>query len=236
MSDLFISYVSRDKEIAEDLTSAFKQAGISIKHNRIGIGDSLGNSMKSGFENAKFGIIILSPNFFRMPWPRSDLDEIDQIDRQFRGGETTLFPVWHQISQQEIARYSQALAQRIGAPLNSPEDLDFIVEEISIEIKPESASQVQPATKGVSLYGTSTKTSSSGQPDPIILRDQMNQYFSVSELRTLCFDLGIDYEDLPGSTKQLKVIELIGFVQRRGVLDNLIKLLAHQRPNVTKWG
>lgn len=236
MSDLFISYVSRDKNIASDLTGAFEQVGISVKQNRIGIGDSLGNSMKSGFENAPFGLIILSPNFFRMPWPRSDLDEINQIDRQFRGGETALFPVWHQISQQDIARYSQALAQRIGAPLDSPEDIKFIVEEISIEIKPDAASQTQPVTKGISINVPSTKASSSDQPNPIVLRDQMNQYFSVSELRTLCFDLGIDYEDLAGSTKQLKVIELIGFVQRRGILDNLIKLLASQRPHVTKWG
>lgn len=69
------------------------------------------------------------------------------------------------------------------------------------------------------------------QSDFIILRDLLNSAFSEGELRTLAFDLNIDYEDLAGANKAAKTRELISFVHRRDRLEDLIAYAAKARPN-----
>lgn len=54
------------------------------------------------------------------------------------------------------------------------------------------------------------------------LRLAIIRQFSLSDLRTLCFDLGIDYDDLSGDTKSGKAIELIESMVRRGRLKELV--------------
>lgn len=66
------------------------------------------------------------------------------------------------------------------------------------------------------------------------LRRNLSQYFGLAELRTLCFDIGLDWEDLEGTTKSTKVESLIIAVERIGRLDELLQLAGHLRPNV-KW-
>jgi hypothetical protein len=47
------------------------------------------------------------------------------------------------------------------------------------------------------------------------LRHILDVRFSDSEIRSLCFDLGIDYDNLPGQSKIDKVRELIAYMDRR---------------------
>ena len=49
-----------------------------------------------------------------------------------------------------------------------------------------------------------------------MLRQILAERFNEGELRTLCFDLGIDYENLPGQGKADKARELVAYFQRRG--------------------
>ncbi len=62
------------------------------------------------------------------------------------------------------------------------------------------------------------------------LRQSLTQHFSKSELRHLAFDLGVEYEDLPGSTRSDKALALIGYLQRYGRLPDLIKQYRQLRP------
>jgi len=68
--------------------------------------------------------------------------------------------------------------------------------------------------------------------DPIHLRQVLTQYYSNSELHTMCFDLGIDYEDIGGSGKTEKVVELLAFAQRHNRLDNIAAYVRRTRPFV----
>ncbi|MEJ2749021.1 MAG: hypothetical protein P8183_14120, partial [Anaerolineae bacterium] len=43
--------------------------------------------------------------------------------------------------------------------------------------------------------------------DPIHLRQVLKQYYSEGEIRTMCFDLGIEYESVPGRGKSERVDE-----------------------------
>ena len=65
------------------------------------------------------------------------------------------------------------------------------------------------------------------------LRETLAEYFDAGELRTLCFDLGVDYDDLPGEGKANKARELIAYLERRDRLSELVHVCERQRPNVT---
>jgi hypothetical protein len=64
------------------------------------------------------------------------------------------------------------------------------------------------------------------------LREALDQTFSKDELRTLCVDLGIDYEDIPGDGKDSLVRELVAYVERRGRLPELIAYVQRARPHL----
>ena len=65
------------------------------------------------------------------------------------------------------------------------------------------------------------------------LREQLANYFNESELNDLCFDLNIDYENLPDQTKQEKVREFIIYCQRHGLMEELIMRCQELRPQVS---
>ena len=64
------------------------------------------------------------------------------------------------------------------------------------------------------------------------LRHNLNAYFNKDEMRSLCFDLGIDYENLP-EAKEGIVRELIRIVVRTQQLDTLLELCRELRPHIT---
>lgn len=63
------------------------------------------------------------------------------------------------------------------------------------------------------------------------LRQQIVQLFTENELKTLCFDLRIDYEILEGSQKEAKVVSLIAHVEKHGRISDLLDWLTDERPN-----
>ncbi|MCB9009687.1 MAG: tetratricopeptide repeat protein [Ardenticatenaceae bacterium] len=66
------------------------------------------------------------------------------------------------------------------------------------------------------------------------LRYQFSVLFNDSELQTLSFDLGIDYESLSGNGKVDKARELVAFMNRNGRLPDLIAAGKSLRPHA-KW-
>lgn len=64
------------------------------------------------------------------------------------------------------------------------------------------------------------------------LRQNITVRFSDQEIRTLCFDLDVDYEDLPGEGKESKVRELIAYMRRRDRIPELVNYCCEQRPSV----
>lgn len=62
------------------------------------------------------------------------------------------------------------------------------------------------------------------------LRRFLHHHFNVSELHDLCLDNGVDYDNLPGETKQDKVRELVAYFQRRGSVRQLLISSRQRRP------
>lgn len=72
--------------------------------------------------------------------------------------------------------------------------------------------------------------------DPGQLRQTLATRFSLEELRTLCQDLGVDYEDLPAMGKTGKARELISYLQRRDRLADLVEVINRKRPDISLSG
>jgi len=69
--------------------------------------------------------------------------------------------------------------------------------------------------------------------DHVKLLEQITAYFSLDELRTLCFNLEIDLEELGGEGKTGKARELILYMSRRpSGLDMLVREIRKERPNL----
>lgn len=65
------------------------------------------------------------------------------------------------------------------------------------------------------------------------LREQIGETFNEEELRTLCFDLGISYEDLGARGRVANIRELIDWAKRNGQLDRLQNTLVSAKPHIT---
>jgi hypothetical protein len=62
------------------------------------------------------------------------------------------------------------------------------------------------------------------------LHKQIDQLFNLEEVRTLCFDLGVDFDNVAGEGKSARIRELILQLARRDELQSLIDLVRQERP------
>ncbi|NTU80327.1 MAG: hypothetical protein HGA45_13285 [Chloroflexales bacterium] len=68
--------------------------------------------------------------------------------------------------------------------------------------------------------------------DVAALRQRLIEYFSDSELHDISFDLGIDYESLPGQGKRERARELVAYTMRRARIAELLEECHRLRPHV----
>ncbi len=70
----------------------------------------------------------------------------------------------------------------------------------------------------------------SGIRNPLL--EAIQRAFSLEELNTLCFDLQVPYDDLPGTGQEAKARELILYLQRRDRLSDLVAAVIQRRPHL----
>lgn len=64
------------------------------------------------------------------------------------------------------------------------------------------------------------------------LRETLAVYFDAGELRTLCFDLGVNYDGLGGEGLSGKARQLVLFLQKRDALPVLVEWLRRERSDI----
>jgi hypothetical protein len=88
------------------------------------------------------------------------------------------------------------------------------------------AAAVQWVNEHVTTYVVETE-----QVDPIRLRQILTKHFNEQELRDLCFDLNIHYEDLYGESRSDKARELISYCVRHSRIHELEAMCRRLRPH-----
>lgn len=69
-----------------------------------------------------------------------------------------------------------------------------------------------------------------GPDEATTLARRIQRQFSVDELNSLAFDIGVSAEEIPGQTRQARARELVELVARRGLTDDLIRRMDELRP------
>jgi hypothetical protein len=64
------------------------------------------------------------------------------------------------------------------------------------------------------------------------LRNLLAEWFNLEELKGLCFDLGIRYEEIPGEAKSTRAMELVEYCYRHGRLTRLVTTCKQLRPHL----
>ncbi len=67
------------------------------------------------------------------------------------------------------------------------------------------------------------------------IHKSINELFDEEELRTLCFDLGQDYDSLRGEGKAGKARELVAYLHRHGRIGELLDIIIRLRPGSVKF-
>ena len=226
MWDVFISHASEDKDsIARPLAKELEAQGLSVWFDEmtLKLGDSLRASIAKGLTDSRYGIIILSPNFFEKSWTQYELDGL--VAREMSYGDKTILPIWHEVDQKDIMRFSPSLANKLA--VSTDKGLDVVVKQILDVVRPD----LQYEKGGSSQFATPSNLSQKTGPDRIKIARALNTHFNMSELKALCFELQINYDDLPGSARSDKARELVTFMERRGRLPELAQYIKNIRPN-----
>lgn len=113
--DAFISYASEDKDdVARPLAKELKKIGFSVWFDEFSlkVGDSLRRTIDRGLRLSRFGVIILSKDFFAKDWPQYELNGL--VSREIEGKKVIL-PVWHGVTKKEVEHFSPPLSDKVAA-------------------------------------------------------------------------------------------------------------------------
>ncbi|MBW3536850.1 MAG: TIR domain-containing protein [Actinobacteria bacterium] len=109
--DVFISHASEDKEaVARPLAELLIERGVNVWYDdfTLTVGDGLRRSIDRGLAGSRFGVIILSPDFFRKEWPQAELDGL--VAKQRASGAKVILPIWHRLTKDDVLGASPTLA------------------------------------------------------------------------------------------------------------------------------
>lgn len=112
--DVFISHASEDKEsFVRPLVEKLKILGCKVFYDELSIkwGDSLREKIDEGLHKCKYGIVVLSPNFFAKKWTQVELNAL--FSRQMNEKKLIL-PIWHNITRDEVLRNSPMLSDMLA--------------------------------------------------------------------------------------------------------------------------
>src|SRR5207248_5208552 len=93
-------------------------------------GDSLRREIEEGLAKSRYGIVVLSPNFFASVWPQSELDGL--TERQNAEELTLILLILHNITLDEVRNRSPMLADRLA--ISSDRGVSCFVQQLRLLI------------------------------------------------------------------------------------------------------
>ena len=125
--DVFISYASEDRRVvAKPIARALREAGLKVWFDdQLEVGDLLHRSIDQGLAGSRYGVVILSPDYFAKDWPRRELEGLIAAGKP-------LLPVWHKVGEKEIAKFSPMVARIKGLVTDAGTEAD--VEEVARQL------------------------------------------------------------------------------------------------------
>jgi hypothetical protein len=127
--------------------------------------------------------------------------------------------------------------KRLPLGVQAIDDREFcgIFDDWHSRVQKQHAKRRQPSEGTAAQIGSSPTTEARADAPLGVNRRQLRlvleNRFSDDELRALCFDLGVDYENLPGATKAARAISIITYFERIQQAQELMRSVRDLRPN-----
>lgn len=113
--DVFLSHASEDKaSIAIPLKDALVARGVTVwlDKTEMKIGSSLRRKIDEGIRSSRFGVVILSKNFFAKGWTNHELDGL--VAHGISENRQALLPIWHGLKHSDVRQYSPSLSDKFA--------------------------------------------------------------------------------------------------------------------------
>jgi len=117
MRDLFISHATEDKEyFVRPLVKALIHEGVSVWYDEyeLTIGDDLLAKINDGLAKSRYGVVVLSPNFFHVKktWPDREVGAL--FAQEDATNRPRVLPIWHNVDQPLVAAKNPILAGKLA--------------------------------------------------------------------------------------------------------------------------
>lgn len=133
--DVFICHASEDKTtIVRPLAERLEREHLHVWYDEftLRLGDSLRRSIDIGLARSRYGIVVLSPAFFKKPWPQRELDGL--VARETSTSGRLILPIWHRLTKRRLLQLSPTLADVVG--VSTRRGFDAVVREILRVVRP----------------------------------------------------------------------------------------------------
>ena len=138
LHDVFICHASEDKdEFVRPLAEALRSHHIEVWYDEfaLAVGDSLREAIDRGLATSRYGIVVLSPSFFRKRWPNRELNGL--VAREMGEDHGIILPIWHGVDRDQVLTFSPPLADRWAAV--SAAGISSVVGQLLKKLQPEGS-------------------------------------------------------------------------------------------------
>lgn len=113
---IFISYASENRCVAEKFADALKDEGFEVWYDDFAIKpcDSISKRIGEGLRNANYGLVILSKEFFKKPWPQKELTGLIALHKKN-------IPLWYKINKNYVEKKFPFLVDIKSISINDDE-------------------------------------------------------------------------------------------------------------------
>jgi WD40 repeat protein len=126
--DVYIVHASEDKNgFVQQLVQSLREHGLKVWYDEeiLRLGDPLRKSIDIGLRNSRFGVVVISPDFFKKAWAQRELDGLIALEND---GRKRVLPIWHEIDERQVRCFSPTLADRLG--INTSSGVNTVVRRI----------------------------------------------------------------------------------------------------------
>lgn len=229
---VFISYSHEDEQ---DKNALLKHLGVlqnaglitTWSDDQIGAGADWEPEIEQAMARARVAILLITANFLTSKFILNT--EVPTLLKRRQQEGAIVFPIiaracaWKNVDWLQRMQVRPKNGRPVWADGGShvDEDLAAIAEEVATIVstsRVKTPDNVQAKLNEKDKYQTGI--------DKAALRNEIIARYSLEQVRTLCEDFGIDYENLPYTTKDSLVRELIRELERRKELNVLARKIS----------
>jgi hypothetical protein len=182
LHDVFICHASEDKDgFVRPLAEALKSHHLEVWYDEfaLDVGDSLREAIDRGLAGSQYGIVVLSPSFFRKRWPKRELNGL--VAREMAEDRGMILPVWHHVGRDEVVAFSPPLADLRAA--TTEEGLSAVVGQLLKKLRPEGSPLV--IARGLLIE--------KGLSPPVVTDEWWLDIVEIKEAELLYPDLNVEW-------------------------------------------